>query len=729
MGGELVQELDSRHPVRDPVAQQTDSWRNAVFLSETPIVEHSTNPLSIIRGACGHDCPDTCSWQVEVRDGKAEKLYGDPTHPFTRGTLCAKVNHYLDRVYHPDRILHPFKRVGAKGKGRFAQTTWDEALADIAAKWHAIIEDSGAEAIQPFSFAGNQGLIQMASLDRRLFGLMGCSRLDRNLCGEVAGEGLIATQGSGFGVDPEELVHSRFIVLWGTNTIVTNLHLWPVILEARSRGAKIVVVDPIKTRTAEQADWHLAVRPGSDATLALAMMHVIIRDDLVDHDYVSRYALGYEQLVERVKDYAPAHVASIIGLSADEIERFAREYATTTPSLLRPLIGLEHHRNGAMAFRTMACLPVLIGAWRHRGGGLARSTGALQYSTLNNRGILMPERDKAGGRTLNMRDLGNDLCSRELNPQIRSLCIYNCNPVVTVPNQQRIIEGLMRDDLFTVVHDLVATETTRYADYVLPATSQIECLDLVPAWGHHYLSMNRPAIPPVGESVSNTEFFRRLAAALGRTEPWLFDSDETLIRTALNSGHPWLEGITYERLCEDGYARLNHDRDWRPFAKGGFPTRSGKAELWSESLREQGIDPLPASGDFPQAAGSELQLITGKTLHFLNSSYSHIDLHRNREGVLFIEVHADDASSRDLLHGDIVRVSNRQGAVVAECRVSDRVRPGLAWMPFGGFGDAEGNARSVNTLTPEEPTDWGGGSGFYDTFVEVTPFKEKAVSL
>ena len=687
-----------------------------------------TNPLSIIRGACGHDCPDTCSWLVEIKDGKAERLYGDPAHPFTRGTLCAKVNHYLERVYHPDRILHPLKRVGAKGEGRFVRTTWNEALADIAARWHAIIAESGAEAIQPFSFAGNQGLIQMASLDRRLFGLMGCSKLVRSLCGEVAGAGLAATQGCGFGVDPEELVHSRYIVLWGTNTIVTNLHLWPVIMEARARGAKIVVVDPVKTRTAEQADWHLAVRPGSDATLALAMMHVIIRDDLVDHDYVARYAQGYEELVERVQDYAPAHVASIIGLSENEIESFAREYATTQPSLLRPLIGLEHHRNGAMAFRTLACLPVLTGAWRHRGGGLARSTGALQYSTLNNRGVLMPEKDKQGVRTLNMRDLGNDLCNRDLNPPIRSLCVYNCNPVVTVPNQQRIIEGLKRDDLFTIVHDLVATETARYADYVLPATSQIECLDLVPAWGHHYLSLNRPAIPPLGESVSNTEFFRRLAAALGRTEPWLFDSDETLVRTALNSSHPWLDGITYERLYEHGYARLNHERDWRPFAQGGFPTRSGKAELWSESLRERGLDPLPTSGDIPQATGSELQLITGKTLHFLNSSYSHIDRHRRREGVLFVELHATDAECRDLSHGDIVRVSNHQGAVVAECRVSERIRPGIVWMPFGGFGDAQGNACSVNTLTPEEPTDWGGGSGFYDAFVEITRYEEAAVS-
>lgn len=680
--------------------------------------------LTIIRGACGHDCPDTCSWLVEVRDGKAERLQGDPAHPFTRGTLCAKVNHYLERVYHPDRVLHPLKRVGPKGEGRFERVSWEDALGDIAARWHHISQESGAEAILPYSSAGNQGLIQMASLDRRLFGLLGCTRLERSICGEVAYEGLAATQGNGYGIDPEEIVHSRYIVLWGTNTIVTNLHLWPVILEARARGARIVVIDPIKTRTAEQADWHLALRPASDAVLALAMMHVIVRDGLVDRDYVERYAEGYDRLVERVQEYSPSRAASTTGLSADDIERFAREYATTSPSLLRPLIGIEHHRNGAMMFRTLACLPVLTGAWRHRGGGLSRSSGGLQYSTLNQRGVLMPEHNKSNVRTLNMRDLGNDLCSTQLRPSIRSLCVYNCNPVVTVPNQNRIIEGLLRNDLFTIVHDLFVTETAKYADYVLPATSQIECLDLVPAWGHHYLSLNRPAIRPLGESVSNTEFFRQLAAALGRKEPWLYDSDETLLRTALDSRHPWLEGITLERLMTEGSIRLNHDRDWRPFAQGRFPTRSGKAALWSESLREQGHDPLPASGEIRLPQGRQLQLISGKTLHFLNSSYSHMDRHRKREGTLFVEIHAEDALGRNLAHGDSVQVANDQGIVVAECRVSDRVRPGIVWMPFGGFGDARGNACSINTLTPEEPTDWGGGSGFYDTFVEVTRYDD-----
>ena len=335
-----------------------------------------------VRGACGHDCPDTCGWVVDVRDGVARTLSGDREHPFTRGTLCAKVNHYLERVYHPDRVLHPLKRVGPKGEARFERVTWDEALADIARRWQAIIAASGAEAILPYSSAGVQGIVQEASLDRRLFGSMGCSQLDRTICGAVASHGLKATIGVGSGIDPEQILHSRYVVLWGTNTVVTNLHYWPLVREAQSRGARIVVVDPVRTRTAAAADWHLPIRPGMDATLALAMMHVMIRDGLVDLDYVTNHAVGYDALVERVRDYAPAAVADRVGLPAADIERFAREYATTQPSLLRPLIGLEHHRNGAMQFRTIACLAVLSGAFRHRGGGLARSTHALHFGVL-----------------------------------------------------------------------------------------------------------------------------------------------------------------------------------------------------------------------------------------------------------------------------------------------------------------------------------------------------------
>lgn len=673
----------------------------------------------IVRGACGHDCPDTCSWLVEVHDGKALRLFGNPDHPFTRGTLCAKVNHYLERVYHSERLHYPLKRVGPKGEGKFVRVTWEDALRDVAGQWHKIIAESGSEAIMPYSSAGNQGLIQVASLDRRLFALLGCTQLERSICGEVPVSGLAATQGNGFGVDPEELVHSRYIILWGTNTIVTNLHLWPVIAEARANGAKIVVIDPIRTRTAEKGDWHIPIRPGSDATLAMSLMHIIIRENWVDHDFVERHALGYEALCERVKEYAPERVTRKVGIPVEDIEKLAQEYATTTPSLIRPLIGLEHHQNGAMMFRTLACLPVLIGAWKHRGGGLSRSTGAIQYSTLNHRRLSMPELQRPEVRTLNMRDLGQLLCSKELTPPLRSLCIWNVNPVVSIPNQAKIIEGLKREDLFTVVHDLFVTETAKYADYVFPATSQIECMDIVPAWGHHYLSLNLPAIPPVGESVSNTEFFRRLAKALGRTEECLYDSDEQLIEQALSSGHPYLDGISLERLKQDGYARLNHERDYRPFANGNFTTPSGKAEFWSQDLMKMGLDPLPSGGEYPDPPVDHVQLISSKTLHYLNSSYSHIEHHARREGILTIEVNPQTAELFDVIDKALVEVFNERGSLVAECRISNRVGAGVAWMPFGGTKDAKGNFQSVNQLTGEVPTDWGGGSGFYDTFVKL----------
>jgi len=679
--------------------------------------------MRVVRGACGHDCPDTCHWIVDVKDDVATRMVGDPNHPFTRGTLCAKVNHYLERVYSPDRVMYPLRRIGRKGEGRCERVSWDDALADIAARWKAIVAESGAESILPYSSAGVQGIIQEASLDRRLFGSMGCSNLERAICGAVASAGLKATIGTGAGIDPEQVVHSKYIVLWGTNTIVTNLHFWPFIRRAREQGARLVVVDPVRTRTAVEADWHLPVNPGSDATLALAMMHVIVRDGFVDREYVDAHAVGYDALVERVTAYSPEAVAAAVGIAAADIERFAREYATTQPSLLRPLIGLEHHRNGAMQFRTIACLPVLTGAWKYRGGGLARSTHALHFAALDMDAVLMPEVHRPNVRTLNMRDLGRDLCDPTLQPPVRSLMVYGSNPLVSMPNQRQIAAGLAREDLFTVVHDLFVTETARYADYVLPATSQIEHLDLSPAWGHLYLSLNRPAIPAQGESRSNTELFRRLAAALGRTEPWLFESDESMIRAALASGHPWLDGITYERLWQDGYARLQCGDDWRPFADGGFTTQSGKAELWSDSLQKSGLDPLP-SGSEP-SGGNGLRLITGKTLHFLNSSYSHLERHQRRTGELFIELNAADATSRGVSDGDRVCVRSEQGEVESICRLSTRVRPGVAWMPFGGLADASGARRSVNALTAEAPTDWGGGSGLYDVLVEVAPARER----
>jgi anaerobic selenocysteine-containing dehydrogenase len=687
--------------------------------------------LQVIRGACSHDCPDTCIWQVTVKDGVAVDLRGDPEHPFTRGTLCAKVNHYLERVYDPERVLHPLRRIGKKGEGRFVPVRWEDALADVAGQLKKIIADVGPTAILPYSYAGTEGLIQYGSIDRRFFSKIGASRLERALCGDTAGAGLSATQGTGQGIDPEDIRHSRFIILWGTNTIVTNLHLWPVIRDAKANGAKVIVVDPLRTRTAEAADWHIRPLPGTDAALALGMMHVIVRENLDDQDYVSRYSIGFAELEARLCEYPPERVAEITGVPADDVVRFAREYATTQPSLIRSLIGLEHNRNGAMMFRTIACLPVLTGAWRHRGGGLTRSTHATVLPALNVKDLCRHDLEDKSIRSINMAQIGAALTSASMDPPIRAMIVYGCNPAVMAPNQQLVLKGLERDDLLLVVHELFLTDTARYADYVFPATSQIEVLDIVPSWGHLYLPLNLPAISPLGQSVPNTEFFRRLSKHMGLSDPCLYETDEELIETALRSDHPLLKGITLDRLKREGWVRLNVPDDWRPFADGGFPTPSGKAEFYSSTLEAQGFDPLPSymprtpSGN-DQTDSYPLVLITGKSLHFLNSSYGHSKRHLRAEGEARLEISIADAEPRGLQSQDTVRVFNQRGAVTARCVVSERARPGVVALPFGRWASLSPDNRSANTLTTDALSDWGGTGALYDTLVEVEKITKSA---
>jgi anaerobic selenocysteine-containing dehydrogenase len=529
----------------------------------------------IIRGACPHDCPDTCAWIVTVEDGVAVKLAGDPAHPITRGGLCAKVNPYLERVYSPERVLYPMRRVGEKGEGRFERVSWDEVLDAIAARLGAIIDHDGPEAILPFSYLGTMGLIQGMSLDRRFFAHIGATRLVRAVCGDAGSAGVSSVNGTALGMLPDDLEHSRFIIVWGGNPIVTNLHLWPQIRKAKANGATVVVIDPVKTRTASAVDWHIQPRPGTDAALALGMMRIIVDEGLHDADYVLRYTHGFEALRERLADYPVERVAELTGVPADEIVRLARAYVTTRPAAIRLMIGMEHHANGAMTYRAIACLPALTGAWRDHGGGLAYFTSGLHFGALNADAVTMPELENPAIREVNMVQLGQILTSSALDPPVRALVIYGSNPMATMPNQELIARGLRRQDLFTVVHEQFLTDTARFADYVLPATTQIEHQDLMWSWGHSYLSLNMPAIPPVGEAVPTTEFFRRLAAKLGLTESYLFTSDEDLIRTALDSNHPWLEGITWDRLREDGWAKLSIPSPWVPYAKGGFPTPSG----------------------------------------------------------------------------------------------------------------------------------------------------------
>jgi anaerobic selenocysteine-containing dehydrogenase len=683
---------------------------------------------SIVRGACPHDCPDTCAWQVSVENGIALKLVGDSEHPFTQGGLCAKVNHYLDRVYSPERVLYPMHRVGPKGTGAFERVSWDTALDDIAARFQQIIASDGPTAILPYSYMGTQGFIQNGVMDRRFFARLGATRLEREICGSTGGSGVQMTNGNDQGMLPVDVIHSRFIILWGTNTVVTNLHLWPFIRQAQANGATVVVIDPLKTRTAAAADWHIRPLPGTDAALALGMMHVIVAEGLYDTDYVERHTIGFDQLRERLADYPPARAAELTGLAADEIVRLARAYATTQPATIGTLIGLEHHANGAMIFRTITCLPALIGAYRNRGGGKIGGPYYFHWQAINAEALFSTVPADAGIRSINMVQLGRALNDQALAPPIRALMVYNSNPAAIAPSQQLVLQGLRREDLFTVVHEQFLTDTVSYADYVLPATTQVEHFDLMWSWGHTNIALNQPAIAPVGEAVPNSEFFRRLAARMGFDEPAFRESDETMIRAALDSNHPYLQGITFERLAHDGWAPLSIPEDWQPFAEGGFPTPSGKCEFYAEGLIAQGIDPLPTysparespAGDPALAARYPLALMTAKSaLHFLNSSYANLPRHLNAEREPLLDMHPDDGATRGITNGDLVRVYNDRGSVELRVRIGDRVRPGLVAMPSGWWASRSPGGASANTLTADGLSDAGGGGDFHDTLVEV----------
>jgi anaerobic selenocysteine-containing dehydrogenase len=672
---------------------------------------------TVVKGGCAHDCPDTCAWQVTVEAGRAVKLAGDGDHPFTRGGLCAKVNRYLDRVYSPDRVLHPLRRVGAKGEAAFERVTWEEALSGIASRLKEIVAMSGGEAILPYSYAGNMGLIQYAGMDRRFFARLGASRLARTICGDTANAGVEATIGTSTGALPEDIVHSRYIILWGTNTVVTNLHLWPLVTQARRAGARLVVIDPLRTRTAAEADWHIQPLPGTDAALALGMMHVIVEEELHDKRYVAEHTLGFDRLRERLQDYPPARAAELCGVDAGDIVRLARDYATTRPALIRTLVGAEKHSNGGMNFRTIACVPALVGSWREKGGGLLHWTRSLFGESINARAVWSAGSRSARTRAISMIQIGSALTDATLDPPIRALIVYNSNPAVIAPNQNLVLAGLRREDLFLVVHDLFLTDTARFADYVLPATSFIEHLDLLYPWGHTYVVLNQPAISPAGEAVSNTELFRRLSAAMGFQESWLQASDEELVRSALESEHPYLQGISYEQLCEQGWARLRLPEDWRPFANGNFPTASGRCEFYSERMAELGLDPLPAHTAAPDD-GFPLVLVSAKlALHFLNSSYAHLPRHRRAEGEIRIDIHPADAAARGISDGDRVRVHNERGELRLAARVGDAVRPGVVAVPHGWWTNRAGG--TANALTSDGLSDLGGGGDFYGTRVEV----------
>lgn len=660
---------------------------------------------------------------VTVKDGVAVKVQGDPEHPFTDGTLCTKVAYYTERTYSPDRILHPLRRTGPKGKGEFRRISWDEALDEIAARLKALAAEDPAT-ILPLSYAGTMGMLQYMSMDRRFFNKLGATQLERTLCSSAGKAGIKVTLGGSYGMDPEHYQDSKLILIWGSNPVTSNLHFWSRAQEAKRRGAKLVAIDPYRSLTAEKCSQHVALLPGTDGALALGMMHVLIAENLIDEDYVAKYTLGYEELKAKVKQSSPQWAAEICGIAAEEIVQLARDYGTLKPAAIRLNYGMQRHAGGGMAARTIACLPALTGAWRDPAGGILLTTAdnyKFDHAKLERPDLLPTPKP----RVINHSKLGDALTAAE--PPVRAVIVYNNNPVAVCPDSNKVVAGFAREDLFCVVMDSFLTDTADYADIVLPATTQLEHTDIHKSYGHLYVLANNAAIAPVGESLPNAEVFRRLAARMGFAEACFRDSDDELARQAIGSGHANLAGIDWETLKREGWQRLALPKTFAPFAKGGFHTPSGKCEFYSEALKAQGIDPLPfynppaelPSSNPALAQKYPLNFLSPPLRNFLNSSFANLPRFRDAEGEPSLELHADDAAPRGIRDGDRVRVFNDRGSCTLRARVNGKPRRGVVVAPSLWWKKFSADGRNANELTAQRTADLGGAATFYDCLVEV----------
>ncbi|MBG9389757.1 molybdopterin-containing oxidoreductase family protein [Caenimonas aquaedulcis] len=671
---------------------------------------------AVVRGACPHDCPDTCALLTTVRDGIAIKVSGNPDHQPTDGVLCNKVSKYTERTYSPDRLLQPLRRAGPKGSGRYEPVSWDDALEDIAARLAAIAARD-PEAIVPYSYAGTMGLVQGESIAARFFNRLGASMLDRTICSSAGGEGLAQTLGGKVGMKVEFFAEAKLILIWGSNSIASNLHFWRLAQAAKRNGAKLVCIDPRRSETAEKCHEHVQLRPGTDAALALAMMHELVVNDWLDHDYIARHTTGWEGLRERALRWTPERAAAVCGIDAAQIRSLARDWGTTRPAAIRVNYGMQRVRGGGNAVRAVACLPALTGAWRDRAGGvLLSSSGTFPVDR-----AALQRPDLLAGRaprTINMITIGDDVlrdASPEFGPRIEALVVYNSNPVAVAPESSKVVAGFAREDLFTVVLEHFRTDTADYADYILPATTQLEHWDVHLAYGHTDVLLNRPAIAPVGQARSNTQVFRDLARHMGFTDECFSETDESLCRKAYGTR------IDFDELLARGFASLPVAD--APFANGGFPTASGKCEFFSEALARQGMDGLPDHVPNYELAGSSprfpLAMISPPARNFLNSTFVNVQSLRDIEGEPVLEIHAQDAMARGITTGMEVRVFNDRGEYRCKAEVSPRARPGVVnglgiwWRKFGL------NGTNVNELTSQKLTDMGRGPVFYDCLVEV----------
>ncbi|HEX8882442.1 MAG TPA: molybdopterin-dependent oxidoreductase [Candidatus Acidoferrum sp.] len=678
-----------------------------------------------IRGACPLDCPDTCAWIVTVKNGEALSLRGDPAHPYTRGSLCNKVENYLAYARSSDRLLYPLRRTGPKGSGEFVRISWDEALERIAAEFAGITKKLGAEAILPYSGSGNMGLIQgIYGAGERLWNVLGTSRGIYTMCTVAGAFGTGYTLGeNGVGMDPETLRFSKLVVLWGANVLSTHPHLWRPVLEARNNGAAVVCIDPIRTRTAAASDWHLAPLPGSDAALALGLLHVVLTEGQEDRQFIEERTVGWEAFRERILAFPPARAAAITGLPRESIVKLGKQIANVRPTGIRIGIGLQRHGGGGMAVRTITCIPGVTGDWKYVGGGVSYLTKG--FYGVNWAALRREDVRRQPTRVLDMKRLGEVLLDAD-NPPVKALFVYAANPAASVPDQSKVLRGLTREDLFTVVAEHFFTDTARYADIVLPATMQIEHRDLLISYGQLYVAWNEQAVPPPGECLPATEMFRRLARTMGLATPALYDSDEDIARQVLDSGHPSLAGITLDELKARGWMRLNYPDPFVPFATS-FPTASGKLEFVSDRMAKSGLDPV--AGYTPSYEASQrdtalareypLALLTPADHFFLNSMFANIPRQRLRSGVATLLIHPDDALRRRISTGDEVRVANARGSFLAIADVSDRVRPGVVASTKGRWPGFSKEGATINTTVDARDSDMGHGAVYHDNRVRV----------
>ncbi|HJW53909.1 MAG TPA: molybdopterin oxidoreductase family protein [Burkholderiaceae bacterium] len=686
---------------------------------------------SIVRAVCPHDCPDTCALLVTVRDGVATEVRGDPDHPTTAGVLCTKVSRYIERTYHKDRLRHPMKQIGRKGEGKFARIGWDEALDTIAARLKAIAARD-PQAIVPYSYAGTMGLVQGESMSARFFHKLGASFLNRTICATAGGAGYKYTIGARIGTDVERFQDARLILIWGGNPIASNLHFWMRAQEAKRRGATLVAIDPYRSLTAEKCHRHIALLPGTDSALALGMMHVLIAEDLLDHDYIAQHTLGFAQLKERVRQWTPQRAAQTCGITVAEIEQLARDYGATAQRgeavAIRANYGLQRVHGGGMAMRTIACLPALVGAWRHAAGGmqLSSSDSFAKNSQALQRPDLLPH--GSAPRTINMVTIGDDLlaaASPAFGPKIEALVVYNANPVAVAPESPKVTQGFAREDLFTVVLEHFQTDTADYADILLPATTQLEHVDAHSAYGHLYMMANNAAVAPLGEAKSNAEIFRLLAARMGFDDACFGESDEAIAAQAFNAQDARTQPFDWEALKQKGWQKLNMPD--APFAQGGFFTPSGKCEFYSERMQADGFDPLPTYIPPHESRASNpvlaerypLAMISPPARNFLNSSFVNMQSLRDTEGEPHLDMHPADAAQRDIRDGEQVRIYNDRGSFMAKARLTDKARPGLVVGLSVWWKKLTSDGKNANEVTSQRLTDMGQAPTFYDVLVQV----------